>query len=355
MPFSIRFSTDDIFNIFKYSKVDSRSMHWGKQLILIVLALCLLVSVKAYDPTFSGCVIATSEGALRDVDCDRTPDPFDNCPLVNNPDQVDRDDNGIGDACDLVIDEVVLEPETPMQGRSMVATVYLMNNRAYPMRNVVAKLEVPRLGVATSEDVSIIQPGQRISTELLVRIPECAQARPTDIVIIAEYPFAPGQKEVFSQALKAMVVPGGTCAQETGSDKTVVNILEVQDIDPVNGALYPFTIHNQQPESKAYVLSTQGLEDWGYAEVHPGTVIVVPAGEARDGAIQVWARDGVQGRKSFTFTVEARDDTKQIVLLANVPEMIQPQSSGSQLFLGLLGFIVVVALVGVALYLSKKK
>lgn len=325
--------------------------------LFAVLALILIAGVAAELPQagFSGCVIADRGQALRDVDCDRTPDAFDNCPFTNNPDQVDRDQNGIGDACDLVIDEIVIEPDTPMQGRSMVATVYLMNNRAYPMRNMVVKLEAPRLGVASSEEISLIAPGERQSRELLVRVPECAPLRLTDIVIIAEYPFAPGQKEVFSQALKAPVVSGGTCAGETGSDKTIVNILEVQDVNGEDGALYPFTIHNKQPESKAYVLSASGLEDWGYAEIHPGTVIVIPAGESRDGAIQVWARSGVVGRKSFTFTVEARDDTKQIMLLANVPERLTPADEGSQIFFALLAFLLILLVIGLIVIFRKRK
>lgn len=324
----------------------------------IVLALMLLASVTAVlpgDPGFSGCVIAHQGQALRDVDCDRTPDAFDNCPLTNNPDQVDRDQNGIGDYCDLVIDEIVIEPNAPMQGRSMIATVYVMNNRAYPMKNVVVKMEIPRLGVATNEDISVIAPGERAKRELLVRIPECAATRYTDIAIYAEYPFAPGQSEVFQQHLKVPVVSGGTCSQDPGADTTVVNILEIQDVHPESGALYPFTIHNMQSESRAYVLSTEGLEEWGYAEIHPGTVIVIPSGEARDGAIQVWAREGMSGRKGFTFTVQARDDVKQTLLTANVPEMVQPSNPGPQLFFGLLAFLLILLAAGLYLIFRKRK
>ena len=39
--------------------------------------------------------------ALEDSDGDEIPDVFDNCPHVFNPDQLDSDHNGVGDACDL--------------------------------------------------------------------------------------------------------------------------------------------------------------------------------------------------------------------------------------------------------------
>lgn len=35
-----------------------------------------------------------------DVDFDGVPDELDNCPLVPNPDQVDTDEDGLGDVCD---------------------------------------------------------------------------------------------------------------------------------------------------------------------------------------------------------------------------------------------------------------
>jgi hypothetical protein len=159
-------------------------------LVGVVQAEAAVVRSGPPPPSFGGCAISTPQGALQDADCDRQGDPYDNCPLTPNPDQLDRDQNGIGDACDLVIEEVTVEPELPIQGRSMVIYVTLFNNRAYPMRNLVVKAEAPKLGVAASEDLVIIGPGERVRKELIVRVPDCAEPTFTDLAVFAEYPIA---------------------------------------------------------------------------------------------------------------------------------------------------------------------
>lgn len=54
--------------------------------------------------TFGGCVIVAKSGdLLEDVDCDKAIDMADNCVGVANPDQSDQNENGLGDACDLIV------------------------------------------------------------------------------------------------------------------------------------------------------------------------------------------------------------------------------------------------------------
>ncbi len=322
--------------------------------VTILMALVLVNSVFAAvstDPNlFRGCVIANPNGPgqLDDTECDRVPDVFDNCPLTPNTEQIDRDGNGIGDMCDLVIDEVLIEPEMPMQGRSMIVTVWLMNNRAYPMNNMIVKAEVPKLGIATNDDIPVIMPGERASVELVMRVPDCAPLAFTDVVAIAEYPFAPGQKEVFYAPLKVPIVESGKCPYMNTIDRTIVDILDIQDVLPGIPATYPFTIKNMESESKAYILTMDGLEGWGYAEIYPGSVVVVPAGQVAEGAVKVHAYRGVAPeQKSFVLTVSARDDISQVMLLADIKDE-QGQvyaAPSSRLIFGILTFAIVILLI----------
>ena len=48
-----------------------------------------------------GCLLVFAAPAFaQDADLDGHEDEIDNCPLVYNPDQVDTNGNGLGDACD---------------------------------------------------------------------------------------------------------------------------------------------------------------------------------------------------------------------------------------------------------------
>jgi hypothetical protein len=331
-------------------------------LVLVILVASAVSSVSALvNPSsmFGGCVIVNDKGGLQDSDCDRTPDQVDNCPLLANPDQSDVDDNGVGDACDLVIEEIRIEPEQPVQGRSMLVTTAVVNNRAYPMRNLVLKVDVPRLGLSQNIDLDTLQPGARTRKEFVLRVPECAPTRSTAVAVIAEYPFAVGQQEVFSQSVNVPIQSGGTCSKDPAveSDKTFIEIGEVQDIDPVNGAMYPFTIHNTWSESKAYVLYVDGVQEWGEAQVQPGPLIIVPAGQTREGALQVWAKPGVTGTRSFALTVQAKDDVKQVMLVATVPETTTaPQSARVHPFIIFLLIVLAAAVVAaIIIFFSRKE
>ena len=291
-------------------------------LLLLVGALILVTVQSALavnPPSFGGCFISTGHGLIADIDCDRFPDFDDNCPDVPNAEQSDQTGNGIGDACDLVIENIAADPSVALQGRSLITNVRFTNYRAYDLRNLRVIAEIPQLGVGDTISVSVLPMLATTVQEVIMRVPDCARPGEYDLVTTIEYPFSAGKKEVFVQPIRVAVQESGACALDP-QGKTIVDIIEIQDVDPVSGGVYPFTITNNEQSSKAYTLTIDGIAEWGAAQIEPGTLIVVPSGESRQGAIRVFARPGIVGEHSFMLVVQAKDDIKQVLLTADVPE-----------------------------------
>jgi hypothetical protein len=240
-----------------------------------------------------------------------------------NPDQNDQTGNGLGDACDVVINIIDPEPSVVLQGRSFITNVDITNYREYEMRNLQLKVEVATLGISETYYLGSVLPGMSAYEEAILRIPACAYPGEHRVDVTIEYPYAAGRKEVLIESAMIAVDVSGSCPTEpTSSDKTIVEILEIQDIHP-DGGVYPFTITNNEQFDKAYVLSVEGTNPWGYSQIDPHSLIVVPAGQTRDGAITVWANDGYEGKYGFFLTIQARDDIKQQALLADIPTEIE--------------------------------
>lgn len=312
------------------------------------------IIIQQIEPSFGGCYISTGKGLLDDLDCDKVPDYIDNCPHANNPAQWDQTGNGLGDACDLVINIVDPEPPVVLQGRTFITNVDITNYREYEMRNLRLKVEVATLGISETYYLPNVLPGQSAYEEAILRIPVCAWPGEHRVDAIIEYPYAAGHKEVLIESVTIAVDVSGACPMEpTTSDKTVVDVLEIQDIHP-DGGVYPYTITNNEGYGKAYVLSIEGTEPWGYSQIEPRTLVYVPAGESREGALTIWANEGYEGEFGFILTIQARDDIKQLPLLADIVEEVET-SPLTQLQWAFAGIIIVAILLILIVLLIVRK
>ncbi len=300
----------------------------------------------APQPSFGGCYISTGKALLEDLDCDKVPDIADNCLGIANPDQGDQNANGLGDACDLVVNSIIIDPLVVMEGRAFLVIVTVTNYRPYELRNVDLRIQVPELGLEQVEYVTSVKQGEEKRYEFYLRSPDCVRPKDYDVVLFVEMPKSPGVKEYFYLPARMGVASGGTCTEApTGEGKSIINILEVQDIDPEKGGLYPFTIVNREATGQAYVLTTDGLEDWGGAQIQPRSLIVVPAGESRDGLLTVFANEGATGERAFTLTLRSQNDAKQVVLRARMKDTLPGASAQRFLLFGLfiIGAILILA------------
>ena len=122
---------------------------------------------------------ATIVPASPDTDGDGIPDQLDNCPFVFNPDQFDRDNDGVGDACDLAAcDDGQIEYDEECEiGNGLApqcADSCDDNCRCVTCGNVVSDPKA-RVAVATAHDRGVV------SASMIVSLPFAYTDQPVSI------------------------------------------------------------------------------------------------------------------------------------------------------------------------------
>lgn len=305
-------------------------------------------------PTFGGCYIKQEHALLDDLDCDKVPDIQDNCLGLANPEQTDQNQNGIGDACDLVVEKIKIDPPEVMEGRAFTVTATLSNWRALPVKSMTLTVQIPELGLDEKVYVDELKSGERKEYGFYFRLPACVKPKAYDLVLFVAFPTGPAQQESFYIPTRFTVTSSGMCEEDAPlKGKSIINIINIQDIDPEKGGIYPFTIVNNEPYSQAYVLSVEGIEEWGSYQVEPRSLIVVPAGGSKEGALVIYAKKGVSGEHGFLLTLRSKADAQQVQLTARVKPRVPRTSARRYTLFGIFILLAIIIVTGVGIMIQR--
>ena len=249
----------------------------NKPLLLISTLLLFIPLVVAAPQT--GCMIQTPHGFLPDSDCDGVHDAIDNCPYTPNPDQRDSNRNGVGDACDITIQRVDIQPNVALKANDFFTTaITVINNQPEPLQNVRLNIRNQQLHINTHTTIPVLGAGEAYTTQAQLRIPRCTPERQYPLTITAQY-HANNQETTQQVTQNIRVVQGGLCQEPiTAMENTLVETFYDQELDVGERTIIPIRVTNLNDNPTHYNIRVERVQDYGSYRIDPDTTFTLPAG-----------------------------------------------------------------------------
>jgi uncharacterized membrane protein len=318
-------------------------MKWLVGGILAVLFLALLPSLHA------SCAVFMGDGFAEDTDCDASPDLYDNCPLIPNPDQNDLNRNGAGDSCDLIMDDIVVQPDSHVQqGELVPITIRLLNTQLTSYGNAVVRITNKDLNIDVSQTIPFIPPGETGTYDLWLKIPRCAEPKAYTITVTAIYTSTVKRSATTTSTIT--VEPGKLCTgKATTLQDSIINVLDRVDIDRGDRTIIPITVANLGTTTKSYQLSVQDLGSFGTWRIEPRTAVTLAPDEDETVYMYLDTESNVPaGHKTVMLTITSGKTKADIPIDVYVRVPLMGQGFGWQHILQVFLIIVLVILIIVA-------
>lgn len=346
-----------------------------KKAIILTITVFLVLVLSAVAVSAQTCAISKGIGhpLLSDFDCDKTPDVYDNCPFITNPWQRDAEGNGLGDACDLVIESIRTNPaDFVYNGRAFNVFVTLYNNRDYNIRNMKVSVFLPGLRIEAVSYIDNLEPYTSQTVEFFLRAPICSPAylasSPDHLIAVeANFMNLYSEEEIIPGITSIRIVPDNKCLGmlQTGQtmDNTFIDVMEIQDVYKGRETVFPIKISNREQVGKEYIFSVTGLDGWGSHRLEPGSLIIVPSESDRTMDLYISAYDNVPpGERVFVVSVKSGEEVQRFLLIANVKENESFNPGVGVLFSlkvvlvgGLIILIVIAVVIGLKKYIGTAK
>lgn len=269
---------------------------------------------------------------------------------------------GVEDEDALQVKSFTVTPSNYVEaGRTASFKVQVKNYGNSDIDDVYVKVAIPELGIADDETLDEIKSDETETfEELLVRVPTCAKAGAYEVIATVEF----DNYESTEERMTLYVTEGGACEINTpvvtptnNVGKTVITVPENQEVVMgTTGGVYPVMISNLGSEAQAYTLTAGGVDAWGTVRFEPGAVTIVPAESVKTVYMYVAAKEDAQaGAKVFKLTVDGKDDSKQVVLTANVVGDDAQNYDGLKrgLEIGLIILVIILIILGLIIGFNK--
>jgi|GEM_PF-1777080 len=315
-------------------------------LLFSLIAMVLGVSLSAHNVNAQGCAIMTDMGYAPDFDCDGVIDEFDNCPRDNNENQLDTNRNAIGDICDLVVEEIIVNPDTTIrQGEFAHVTIRMINNRDMAIEGITIALVNKDLGIDASQDLKFIPQGETGIVDFWVKAPKCATTKSYPLSITASFtdPLT-GKKTAEAQKETLIIERGAVCGTKDGPlDNTIINVFNKIDLDRGESAIMPITLTNLGDSQERYDLTVDALDGWGSWRIDPAPQVTIVAGHRGEAYLYIQTESHTPaGAKQLMLTIMSGDQKTTVPITVYV-RGVQPTGAGFWVFI--MQWIVLILLV----------
>ncbi|HII71148.1 TPA: hypothetical protein HA265_00135 [Candidatus Woesearchaeota archaeon] len=288
----------------------------------------------------------------------------------------------------IQIKDINLDPSDEVEaGRSVRVLVNLKNYGQLDEDDVKVEFAIPELGIKALPDYLDIESGESETTEeLYLRIPVCTEAGQYQGQVKVSYDDG-DEVEVEDVLLNIVDSPTG-CGLDDDEDssddddsepqqpqqpqppvaqqKTVITVgAQSQEVVAgEGGAIYPLTFTNSGSDTKTYVVSVTGADDWATVKISPLQTVTIGPGESKSVYVYVSAKEtAAPGEHMFSIEVKdaAGNPVKQIPLSASVVagegSDAAAEKSGLRkaLEIGLIVLVVILVIIALIVLFTRKK
>ena len=257
----------------------------------------------------------------------------------------------------VLIRDIILTPSGSVDsGRSILGQARLENIGERDENDIKVTMGIPTLGVEGSVymdslngQTTLGQGETKSSEEIYLRIPPCAKPGTYDLTTTVDFDV----NQETTQTQQITITDGGLCTDNPSgsssgsnpSQKVIVTAPSAQNVQiGVGGASFPVVIQNTGTASKTFVVSVNGVSDWGAYQISDPAPVVA-GGETKVVYIYVTAQDGVSpGARVFGIDVTVDGQKQSITAQAILTQAATHASATAVLWwiFGVLIFIVVV-------------